>query len=70
VDASSAFLAATGRAVGDSITLIVNGKPVTARIAGEVFTPSNMPVLFTSWRALGPATWAATSKTTTALRAE
>jgi putative ABC transport system permease protein len=53
VDASSALLASTGRTVGDSITLTVNGKPVTTRIAGEVFVPSSMPVLFTSWQTLG-----------------
>jgi putative ABC transport system permease protein len=55
VDANPAFLAATGQAVGGSITLTVNGKPVTARIVGEVFIPSSMPVLFTSWQALGGA---------------
>jgi putative ABC transport system permease protein len=55
VDATPAFLAATGRAVGDSITLTVNGKPVTARIAGEVFTPGGGAGLFTSWQALGGA---------------
>jgi len=55
VDASEGFLAATGRAVGDSITVTVNGKPAIARIAGEVFVPSSAPVLFTSWQALGGA---------------
>ena len=35
------------------MTLQVNHKPVTVRIAGEVFTPSGMPTLFTSWQALG-----------------
>jgi putative ABC transport system permease protein len=55
VDANPAFLAATRRAVGNSITLTVNGKLVTVRIAGEVFIPSSMPVLFTSWQALGAA---------------
>lgn len=53
VDASEGFLDATGQAVGNSITLTVNGKPVTVRIAGEVFIPSSMPVLFSSWQALG-----------------
>ena len=55
VDASSVLLAATGRAVGDRITLTVNGKPVTVRIAGEVFDPSGLPTLFTSWQTLGGA---------------
>jgi putative ABC transport system permease protein len=53
LDATPAFLAATGRTVGDSITLTVNGKPVTARIAGEVFVPGGGAGLFTSWQALG-----------------
>jgi putative ABC transport system permease protein len=53
VDATQGFLAATGRAVGDNITLTVNGKPVTARIVGEVFTPGGGTGLFTSWQALG-----------------
>jgi len=55
VDASAGFLTATGQAVGDSITLTVNGKPVTVRIAGEVFTPGGGAGLFTSWPALGGA---------------
>ena len=53
VDASSALLAATGLKVGSTITLTVSRKPVTARIAGEVFTPTPMPTLFTSWQVLG-----------------
>jgi len=54
-DASSALLAATGLKVGDLLTLKVNGKPVTARIAGEAFVPSPGPALFTSWQTLGAA---------------
>ncbi len=53
VDATQRFLAATGRAAGDSVTLTVNGKPVTARIAGEVFIPGGGAGLYTSWQALG-----------------
>jgi len=68
VDATPAFLAATGRAVGNSITLTVNGKPVTVRIAGEVFIPSSMPVLFTSWQALGGAAGLAASHYDIALK--
>jgi putative ABC transport system permease protein len=56
VDASTALLADTGLKVGDTITLTVNHKPVTARIAGEVFDPGLLPSLFTSWQALGGAT--------------
>jgi putative ABC transport system permease protein len=55
VDVDSAFLAATGRKVGDRITLTANGKPVTARIVGQVFTPGGAPALFTSWPTLGGA---------------
>jgi putative ABC transport system permease protein len=55
VDASSALLAATGLKVGGTITLTVNRKPVTVRIAGEVFTPTPLPTLFTSWQTLGGA---------------
>ena len=55
VDTNTALLTATGRKVGGRITLDVNGKPVTVRIAGEVFTPTPVPTLFTSWQALGGA---------------
>jgi len=55
VDVSSYFLASTGLKVDDRLTLKVNGKPVTARIAGEVFTPTPPPTLFTSWQTLGRA---------------
>ncbi len=41
--------------VGDNVTLTVNGKPVIARIAGQVFAPVGGPVLFTSWQTLGGA---------------
>ena len=52
-DANSAFLAATGRKVGDRIALTVNGTPVTVRIVGQVFTPGSGPSLYASWPALG-----------------
>jgi putative ABC transport system permease protein len=39
VAASSQLLAETGLKVGGSIILTVNGKPVTATIAGKVFQP-------------------------------
>jgi putative ABC transport system permease protein len=54
-DVDSSFLAATGRKVGDRITLTVNGEPVTLRIAGEVFAPGSGPAVFTGWPALGGA---------------
>jgi len=52
IDVSESFAAATGRTVGDRATLLVNGKPVTVRIAGEVFIPA-VPILLTSWQTLG-----------------
>ena len=52
LDANSTLLAATGLKVGDPITLIVKGKPVTARIVGEVFTPTGIRTLYTSWQLL------------------
>jgi len=36
---STAFAADTHRATGDSVRLTINHKPVTMRIAGEVFSP-------------------------------
>jgi len=57
IDVSTAFAADTGRATGDRVTLAVNGKPVTARIAGEVFVPDPVPAVWASSQALGaPAT--------------
>jgi len=50
----STFLADTGRKVGDNITLTVNGKPVTVRIAGEVFMPVPDPNVFTGWQTSAP----------------
>lgn len=52
-DANSVLLAATGKTVGGTLTLTVNHKPVTVRIAGQVFSPTGLPTLFTSWGALG-----------------
>jgi putative ABC transport system permease protein len=53
VDVSTVFAADTRRTTGDSITLTVNGKPVTVRIAGEVFIPSPVPAVWVSWQTLG-----------------
>jgi putative ABC transport system permease protein len=52
VDVNTAFLTQTGLKVGGNVALTVNGKPVTARIAGQVFVP-NEPYVFTSWQTLG-----------------
>jgi putative ABC transport system permease protein len=52
VDVNSSFLIETGLKVGDSLTVSINRKPATLRIAGEVYYP-NTPFLFTSWQALG-----------------
>jgi putative ABC transport system permease protein len=55
IDASPQLLAATGKKVGQDMTLEVNSTPVTVRIAGEVFVPHPGPELFVSWQTLGPA---------------
>jgi putative ABC transport system permease protein len=53
IDVSEGFAVATGRTTGDIITLRVNGRPVTVRIAGEVFIPIATPTVWASWQALG-----------------
>jgi hypothetical protein len=45
----------------DSITLAVNGKPVTVKIAGVVFLPNQIPTVITSWQTLGPQAAALTA---------
>lgn len=55
MDASSAFLAATGKKVGDRITVTAGGKPVRVRIAGEVFIPVPDPTVLASRQTLGAA---------------
>jgi putative ABC transport system permease protein len=55
IDVSTIFAAATGRTTGDNITLTVHGKPVTLRIAGEVFIPAGTPTMWVSWQTLGAA---------------
>jgi putative ABC transport system permease protein len=55
VDVSTAFAADTHRGTGDSVTLTVNHKPVTVRIAGEVFYPSPGPAVWVSRRTVGGA---------------
>ena len=51
----------TGLATGDSITLTVNGKPVTVRIVGVVFLPNQIPTVIASWQTLGPQAAALTA---------
>ena len=53
VDASSQLLAEIHKRVGQQITMTVDGRPVTVRIAGEVFIPNGDPTLFVRWQTLG-----------------
>jgi putative ABC transport system permease protein len=53
IDVSTAFAAWAGVKAGDNVTLSVNGKPVTARVAGEVFIPVPLPTIWVSWQTLG-----------------
>jgi putative ABC transport system permease protein len=51
VDVNTRFLADSGLAVGDTVTVYPQGvstaaKPVTVRIAGEVFAPSSRPRIY------------------------
>jgi putative ABC transport system permease protein len=55
VDVSTVFAAETHHGTGDSVTLTVNGQPVTVRIAGEVFVPSPVPAVWVSSQTLGGA---------------
>jgi putative ABC transport system permease protein len=55
VDADAPFLTQAGLSVGDTMTMTVNGKPVTVRIVGEAFVISDDPTLLTSWQTLGSA---------------
>jgi putative ABC transport system permease protein len=52
VDVNTQFLTQIGLHVGDRLTLTVRGRPVAARIAGQVYDP-NGPSLYTSWQTLG-----------------
>jgi len=54
VDAGSAFLAQSGLAVGDRITLRLGGRVIQARIVGEVFNVGGAG-LITGWPTLGGA---------------
>jgi putative ABC transport system permease protein len=54
---NTGFLTQTGKSVGDTVTLTVGGKQITARIVGEVFDPQGrgQPAMLTSWQTLGGA---------------
>ena len=59
VDVNTAFLNQSGLAVGDTATLTIGANPVTVRIAGEVFQPSDEASLYGSTQTLpGVATTA------------
>jgi putative ABC transport system permease protein len=53
IDVSADFAALTGKTVGDLVTLTVNDKPISVRIAGEVFLPNVVPTVFVSWQTIG-----------------
>lgn len=53
IDVNTNFVAETGLRTGDSLTLMVNDKPVRVRIAGEVFIPNGIPTAFAGWQTLG-----------------
>jgi putative ABC transport system permease protein len=56
VDVGAGFLTATGKSVGDTVTMTFGGKQVTARIVGEVFdTDNNGLALITGWQTLAGA---------------
>jgi putative ABC transport system permease protein len=52
VDVNTEFLTQSDLAVGDTATVTIGTHPVTVRIAGEVFQPSNQPMLFGSAQTL------------------
>ena len=52
VAVNTAFLNASGLAVGDTVTVNTGTAQVTARIVGEVFQPSSEPRLFASTQTL------------------
>lgn len=54
-DVNTVFLTQTGLSVGDATTISSGGRTVPVRIVGEVFVPSQQPLLIASWRTLGGA---------------
>jgi putative ABC transport system permease protein len=56
VDVASHFLTATGTAIGDTVTLILNGRQIPVRIVGEVFDTHNTGLaMVTDWATLARA---------------
>ena len=56
VDVPTGFLIATGKSVGDTITLGFHGREIPVRIVGEVFdTDNNGVAVFTSWQTVAAA---------------
>ena len=56
VDVASRFLTATGTAVGDTITLTLNGRQIPVRIVGQVFDTRNSGLtVVTDWQTLAGA---------------
>jgi putative ABC transport system permease protein len=56
VDVATGFLTATGKTVGDKVTLDFGTRQVTARIVGQVFdTDNNGLAMITGWRTLAGA---------------
>jgi putative ABC transport system permease protein len=53
IDVNTAFASDTHRGTGDSVTLTVNGKPISVRIAGEVFIPDPVAAIWVSSQTLG-----------------
>jgi putative ABC transport system permease protein len=56
VDVPTGFLTATGKAVGDTVTIISGSRQIPVRIVGEVFATRNKGVaMFTGWPTLASA---------------
>jgi putative ABC transport system permease protein len=56
VDVPTGFLMATGKSVGDTITLAFHGRQIPVRIVGQVFDTDNDGVdVFTSWATVAAA---------------
>jgi putative ABC transport system permease protein len=53
---NTAYPATAGLSAGQTIHMTFNGKPVTARISGEVYTPGLPGALLTGWQTLGGKT--------------
>jgi putative ABC transport system permease protein len=56
VDVPTGLLTATGQAVGDTITFLLDGRQIRARIAGEIFDTRNRGInMITDWRTVTAA---------------